>query len=341
MADANGHAPSGVNPETEDDPIRLLAEAPERFDFFQAVRLIEARFADRPALGEGRRARAEPVRLGQPPHLTFPPAQIAGFEPGGSGRPAHLSTYVMGLFGPHGPLPLHLTVHARDRQRRFGDPTFARFCDIFHHRMLALYYRAWARARPTVAQDRPGEDRFQGYVGAIAGLAAPAFRDRQALPDRFVAFGAGLFAMGSRPPEALARLIQAYFRVPVRIEEFTGAWLTIPEHQRSRLGSAQLAVDAIAGVESFQRQQRFRVRIGPVGLAAFLRFLPDGSARGRLEALVRLAAGPELDWDVRLVLKRDQVPAARLDGTGRLGWTSWLHARARADDAGDLVLDGQ
>ena len=165
-----------------------LVEAPERFDFFAALRIIEAAHAERARLGEGRRGGDEPVRLAQPPELAFPPGDIAGLDTP-PGRPPRLRTHLMGLFGPHGPLPLHLTVRARERARREQDTTLADFCDVFHHRMLAFFYRAWAAARPVVAQDRPGDDRFAHRVGALAGLAHPAFADRHALPDRFALYG--------------------------------------------------------------------------------------------------------------------------------------------------------
>ena len=90
----------------------------------------------------------------------------------------------------------------------------------------------------------------------------------------------------------------------------------------------------------FERGHRFRLVLGPMRLAEFLTLLPDGRALRPLSALVSLAAGPELDWDARLVLRRSEVPVLRLDGSTRLGWTSWLHATSRARDAGDLVLDG-
>jgi type VI secretion system protein ImpH len=320
--------------------LRDLVARPERFDFFAAVRLVEAAFPEQARLGEGRRAVDEPMRLGQPPHLTFPPADIAGYEPGGAGRPARLRAYVLGLFGPHGPLPLHVTAHARERARRDQDTTFADFCDLFHHRLLSFFYRAWANARPTVEQDRPDRDRFALKVGALAGLATPAFARRHALPDRFALNGVGLLTQRQRPPEALTRLVAGFLGVATRVEEFVGEWLQVPRRDRARLGRARLGLDAILGTYRFERGHRFRLVLGPMRLTEFLTLLPDGRALRPLGALVRLAAGPELDWDARLVLRRSEVPALRLDGSARLGWTSWLRATGRAHDAGDLVLDG-
>src|SRR5262245_38659259 len=150
---------------------RALSETPYNYDFYQTMRRLECLYAGKPRWGNALRPVDEPVRLGQDPDLSFAPAPLASFEESHDGQPARLQVRLFGLFGPNGPLPLHLTEYARDRLRHSGDPTFSRFLDLFHHRFLALFYRAWAQAQPHVSRDRPGEDRFAAYVGAFAGLS--------------------------------------------------------------------------------------------------------------------------------------------------------------------------
>jgi len=319
----------------------LLQHQPELFDLFAALRLIEAAHPDRPRLGQARRARDEPVRLGQPPHLHFPPASIAGFTLGQDGRRPRLLTYAFGLFGPQGPLPLHVSREAFVRAHHQSDSTLADFCDIFHHRLLALYWRAYAKARPAVEQDRPESSRFWHWLGAVSGLAGPAFFGRSALPDQFYLFAAGLLAMQTRPAEALSRLVTLYFAVPVSVQEFAGAWLDIPPRARTcfSVGSPlRLGQDTVVGTRVYQRHHRFRLVLGPLGFSDFLKFLPDGAAQPRLEEIVRRVPGPEFDWDVKLVLCRDDVPAILLNGTARLNWTSWIATSCREGDADDVVL---
>ena len=132
-----------------------LRRAPHAFHFFQALRRLECLYRDQPRLGKSTQLADDPVRLAQEPSLIFAPATLATFEPGGDGKLPRLSEYFLGLFGPHGPLPTHLTEYARDRWRNHGDRTFAWFADVFHHRMLCLFYRAWADTQPTVSFDRP------------------------------------------------------------------------------------------------------------------------------------------------------------------------------------------
>ena len=173
------------------------------------------------------------MRLAQEPSVVFAPATLAALEPEQDGpaqdhRAARLLVHFFGLFGPDGALPLHLTEYARDRRRNHRDPTFQRFADIFHHRALSLFYRAWANARPTVSLDRPEQDRFALYVGALIGLGMDSLRDRDAMPDLAKLHFAGHLAGQTRHAEGLGSILSSFFRTPVRIEGFIGAWLGLP-----------------------------------------------------------------------------------------------------------------
>ncbi len=319
-----------------------LFAAPERFGLFAALRLLEASNPDRPRFGEARRACDEPARLCQPPHLHFPPAAIDRIDVLQDGRPPRLYTFAFGLFGPQGPLPLHVSSEAQARRR--SDRALADFCDVFHHRLIALYWRAHAKARPAIEQDRPDANRFRHRLGAVAGLAGPAHFDRSALPDRFALFTAGLIAMQTRPTEVISRLVGLFFGVPARLEEFAGAWVDVPLAARTRIGrmgnAHRLGVDAVEGGRVYLRHHRFRLVLGSLGLGDFTQFLPGGPAQARLEAMVHHAVGLEFDWDVQLVLRRDEVPGTALGRGTRLGWTSWIAARRRDRDADDVVLRG-
>jgi type VI secretion system protein ImpH len=326
-----------------------LAAEPFRFDFLQALRLLERAHADRPRLGRARRARQEPVRIGQEPYLAFPPANLSAFSPGNAnGAPARLWVRFFGLFGPHGPLPIHLTEYARRRQEQERDPTFAHFADVFHHRLLLLFYRAWADAQPAVDYDRPDDARFAGYVGSLGGVGSGPVAAKDPWQRHAELFHAGYLASQTRHASGLRQLLQQLFGVGVAIESFAGGWLTLPEETRLYLGvQGRLGVDAVAGERSFQRQHRFRIRLGPLTFADFQRFLPGSASLGRLEQVVRLAVGDALEWDLQLVLKHDEVPGTKpkevpgtsLDGRTRLGLTSWFGWTSRRRDADDLILD--
>jgi len=323
--------------------LRELEEQPWRFGFFQALRRLECAFADKPRLGRAVKAADDPVRLGQEPSLAFAPSTLARCAPGAPGFPPRLLVYFFGLFGPNGPLPLHLTEYARGRQRNNNDPTFARFADVFHHRLLELFYRAWADAHPAAQFDRgPERDRFGFYVGALCGLAGPELRRRDAMHDLAKLHFAGRFGAHTRPPDGLRGLLEHFFGAPVEVEEFIGQWVDLPPQSWCRLGqdpgTGTLGRSLTVGARVWDCQHKFRIRFGPLRFATFQRMLPGEETARQLVALVRGYVGDELEWDVNLILSKDDVPPLTLDGRRRLGWTSWLISRPPVEDARDVLL---
>jgi type VI secretion system protein ImpH len=319
-----------------------LAAAPYRYDFYQTLRRIECLHDDKPRWGHALRPVDEPVRLGQDPDLSFAPAPLASFE-AHDGQVPRLQVRLFGLFGPNGALPIHLTEYAHERLQHAADPTLSRFLDVFHHRFIALFYRAWAQAQPYVNRDRPREDRFAAYVGSFLGMSPAVFRDRDALPDLAKFFHVGALIRQVRNSEGLMHILQHFFRVPVQIEEFVGHWMFLSAGERSFLssGRASLGSGAVLGRSVWDRQHKFRIRLGPLTLEQYESFLPGGAPLRKLIAWVRTYLCFELDWDVRLLLKHDEVPKLSLGGGQRLGWTAWLGHRRAETSADDLCLDAE
>ncbi len=320
-----------------------LQRAPYAFHFFQALRRLECHYRDLPRLGKSLRLSDDPVRLAQEPSLAFAPATLAAFYPGNEVQPPRLAEYFLGLFGPQGPLPTHLTEYARDRARNHGDHTFARFADLFHHRVLCLFYRAWADAEPTVSFDRPDLDRFNVYVGAPCGLGMPALWQRDAVPDLAKFHYAGRLANQTHTAEGLEAILADFFKLPVTLETFVGHWLPLAEASRCRLGETPatglLGMTAVIGERVWDCQYKFRIVMGPMGLEEFQRFLPGSESLRRVVAWVRNYLGDELLWDFNPILQKEEVPPLVLGEGTRLGWTTWLTSRPLPHDADDLKLD--
>ena len=289
------------------------------------------------------RASDDPIRLGQQPSMAFAPSTLASFKAGDVKHPSHLNVFFLGLFGPNGPLPLHLTEYAFDRLHNADDPTFARFADIFHHRILSLFYRARANVEPTVSFDRPDEDHFSLYLGSLFGQGTEPFQHRDAMPDLAKLHYAGLLSCQTHNAEGLRAVLQDFFKMPIDIEQFVGHWMELSEECRTRLAETPttglLGMTAVAGARVWDRQYKFRIFVGPVGLSDYLRLLPDGSGLSRLIAVVRNYAGNELLWDLNLILKKEEVPPLALGKSGRLGWTTWLTDKPIKKDADDLILN--
>jgi type VI secretion system protein ImpH len=315
------------------ETLRALGETPWRFDYFHALRLIDALHPHLPRLGTARRPVDEPVRLAQAPELSFAPASLHAVWPATHRTPPRIEVRFFGLFGPNGPLPLHMTEYARERQLHHNDATLTRFADLFHHRLLLLFYRAWAQAQPTVSLDRPAEDRFAERIGSLIGIGSPALRERDAAPDHAKLFFAGLLARQVRNADGLASLLSGYLRRPVRIEPYVGQWLPLPASDRTRIGrvvsgrpnpTARVGAGAVLGKMVWDRQHNFRIHIGPLDRATFESLLPGGSALPALSALVEQYVGKEFGWDLQLTLAREDAKPTQPGRQGQLGWTSWL-----------------
>jgi type VI secretion system protein ImpH len=326
-----------------DELLRAVEKNPAKYDFFALLRAIECACPDRMRLGEATRPIDEPIRLGQEATLAFPPSTLAYVEPAKDDRPPRIGVHFLGVFGPNGPLPIHLTEYARDRLRNANDPTLVRFLDIFHHRVLTLFYRAWANAQPTVSRDRPGADRFMTYLGSLLGIGSPAVRDRDDFPDSAKLYFAGRLASQTRNAEGLKAIVGEYIGLPTDLEEFVGEWTPLQDESRWRITrtafAGALGVSTILGARAWQRQTKFRLVFGPLKRDELQSMLPGSPRLKRLQALVRNYVGDALSWDLRLFLDKRVSQPFRLDRVTRLGWTSWLGRCPEGEGREDLIFN--
>ena len=333
---------AGASGDTASALIEALRENPYAFDFFQAARRLECAHPDKPRIGTSPRPSADPVRFRQHPSLAFAPSTIHSVVPGPhSGCPV-VSVNFFGLFGPNGPMPLHLTEYVHDRTLNAHDRTLAGFVDMFHHRFISLFYRAWALNQKMVSHDRPGEDRFAAYVGSFFGIGMPSFRNRDRVPDVAKLHFSGHLAAQTRHADGLASLLADYFGMPADVLPFRGEWIPLPADCYCRLGESPatgtLGSTAVCGTRTWQAEHKFRIRLGPMGLRDYERMLPEGASFARLRDWVRNYAGDALAWDAQLVLKREEVPPTKLGAAGRLGWNTWMLSGPADRDRDDLVV---
>ena len=320
----------------------VLGEPVWDWCFFQAVRRLESVFEELPRTGYSLHPSEEPLRFGQSPTLAFPPSELASLREQES-MPPRLLVHFLGLLGCNGPMPLYFTEYVWQRIAHSGDHTLAAFLDTFHHRMICLYYRAWAMSQQTVSHDRE-DDPFGVYFASLLGMGAEPLRNRDAVVDAAKFHYSG--QLGSRPAHAhgLVAILEGYFGVPVTIREFIGQWLSLPKSSRCRMGESRdtglVGRTAIVGSRIWDRQQRFRMRFGPMSLKRYIRLLPKSDGLKRLKAWVRSYVGLELEWEAQLVLRADEVPSVELGGGNgaALGYTTWLQSLPRSRDADDLVL---
>jgi len=358
VATTNGGKRAGV--------IGRLFETSYRFNFFQAVRLLEQLMRQQQrdnslhqsqigASGVGRDLHpgSEAVRFRALPSLSFPAAAISDLRSVPSSDPfaqaappPEMLVTFLGLTGPNGALPRHYTelLLQRSREKDFSPRDFL---DLFNHRLISLFYRAWEKYNWPIAYERAwvegaaGEpDPITQAVFCLDGLGTPGLRRRLDLDDEVFLYFCGHFAHAPRSALALQCLLSEYMRMPVDVIQCQGQWLSLEPEDRAFLPSAsepkgrntQLGVNLVIGDRIWDVQSKFRLRMGPLDWPQFRSLMPNGSALRPLCQMTRLYAGATLDFDVQPTLRLEEVPALRLTSDPEegpyLGWSTWTPSGA-------------
>jgi type VI secretion system protein ImpH len=331
------------------------------FEFFQAVRLLARIFERRKPVGSSAKPKEEFVRFGQLGScpdtkeadlaMAFPASAVHRIEQTpDSDDPALMTVTFFGLTGTQGILPLCYTEWLIAR-RSAKDDTLAAFLDLFNHRLISLFYRAWEKHTPPVlyevaAARGQGPDPFTHCLFDLIGMGTAGLRGRMRVHDESLLRYAGLIAQRPLAAASLRGILRDYFSVPVEIKQCIGAWCRLedddccylaPDLRRNQLGEA-----AFLGDEIWNQQSPFRISIGPLCLERFLAFLPNGSAMAKLVELTTYLVGQAMAFDIQVLLRAEDVPYARLADEGedapRLGWIGWLKTAEFETAAGDAVF---
>jgi len=322
-----------------------LCREPFAFDFFQAVRLLERFLPERTSVGRFAHPDTEVARFGVHPSLAFPASQIQTMDIPDN-APLKMTVNFMGLTGPQGVLPNPYTTLLIERLRA-SDSSPRDFLDIFNHRIISLFYRAWRKYRFDVAYEQGERDLFSRHLLSLLGLGTEGLRDRQAVSDDTLIYYSGLLAQRPRSATALRQILSDYFDVPVEIEQFAGAWYRLDPETQSRLlegssESGELGFGAVVGDEVWNQQSKVRIVLGPLTLERYADFLPQGKSWEPLRAWVQFFSNDEWDFEVKLILEREHVPACTLGAEGasgpQLGWVSWVKSAPFRRDPDDTVL---
>ncbi|WP_345830323.1 type VI secretion system baseplate subunit TssG [Erwinia sp. HDF1-3R] len=319
-----------------------VTRTPWRYDLFQLLRRMDAQGGERYPLGRAPLPRHEPLRIGQEPSLAFAPATLASAAPRENSPLHDVSIFSFGLFGPNGPLPLHLTEYARERIYHHQDHSLSAFADLFHHRLTLLFYRAWADAQPTVSLDRADGRHFERYLASLIGMGQPGQLSKGSLSEHARYAVAGHLTRNGRDAEGLVKILRHYFKVPVTLAENLPHWLPIGQRERARLSAGRhmprLGESAFLGVAVRDVQHKFRLALGPMSLAVYNRFLPGEPWAEQLRDWVRQYLGIEFVWDVRLILQAEDVKGVTLGGPSRLGLSCWLGKAAVPQPRSELLF---
>jgi type VI secretion system protein ImpH len=321
---------------TQDRILDLLRTEPHSFGFFQMVRLLEKLHRSSRSVGSFVSPAEETVRFSSFPSQNFPASEIQSYAEG-ERRPGKLEVNFVGLNVVNGPMPVVYAAALRDRERQKDRATLD-FFDIFNHRIVSLFYRAWKKYRFHIAYESTGtgEDEITRCLYDLVGLGTPDLRNRMAIADEAAIYYAGILGRSVRSVEGLRQILEDYFGVPIEIAQFTGRWERLPRSQQTVLNetssfSESLGRGTVVGDEVWNQQGTLTVRLGPMPLARYRQFLPGAQAQKELHAWLRFYARGEFDFVVQLVLDRSEVPHTALPAerelSPRLGYESWLKAK--------------
>ena len=349
-----------------------LRKHPHDFEFFQAVRMLEhvARMRgeqdstyNRRSIGRDESPRREIVRFRTLVSHSFPPGEIVKLQSSGTngqlddadGEPPEMTVAFMGLTGPNGVLPRHYTQLLIDRTRH-KDYALSRFFDLFNHRVISLFYRAWEKYRFPYAYERAArdddphaEDLFTRSLYCLVGFGFRTLRQRMRYHDATLIYYSGHYGHQPRNAIALELTIADYFGLTTEVVQFHGQWLKIEPDDQSRMpgrgnpgGNNRLGKNVVVGERVWSVESKFRIRLGPVTYEQFRKFTPLGSSLSVLCQLARTYVGAELDFDVQPVLLASEIPKCRVGGDPKdpsnLGWNTWLISRTPQRDSDEAVF---
>lgn len=292
------------------------------YGLYPVARGAEARAHGFPRIGEAKRPELNIVDLAQDQHMGFANATLSSVTT--RGNRTRVGGYWLGLTGPMGPLPTHLSEFAFYERRYATKQPFGDWLDLLAGRMLQLFYRAWADSQPAALADRPDDDAFAYFVSALSG-AAEGVHPNAAFPASARAHYAALFS-GSRSAVAIEDALSHLLGQKAYILEFQARWRTLEPEDLSCVGGsfAALGKNVVLGRRVRSASDAFSVVIRAANFRDYQSLLPTGTRFAVAAEALDAFRPSHLEWDICLEICDSNAPPCRLDGRTQLGWTSWI-----------------
>ena len=289
------------------------------FNFFKAVHLLEGYGRGRP-LGKTLSPGKDPVRFRVRPGFTFPASDILSIQNGHLHSDPVVTVNFMGLIGPSGVLPHWYNSHAQALNHK-KDYALTDFLDLFHHRLISLFYLAWKKYRLPENYLPDGIDPVSrclaGYIGMDEAQqkADPEFAR---VSRRRLIYYAGLATRNVPTVSAVEAVIANATGVPVHVEQFVERMLSIHEKDRTCLGQANstLNKDALCGSRVRNIASFFEVQLGPMSWEKYIAFQPRSRNLALVRKLITFIVGLEYEFEIRLIIKGPEIPGLPL-GAGK------------------------
>lgn len=309
-----------------------LAEHAPRFDFTQLVRFLlrdQLNGGDQPAASHRLQTLLQKqLRFSATKTLGFPASPVQSLHwTGETTQQAHIQVNFLGLTGPSGVLPLPYSELLLSWQAQ-RDHIATKFFDLFHHRLLSLFFAAQTKySIPDMVLRRD-----KAFFTMLDSLSATHHSNDTNVTQHDLWFFAGTLRQRPLPASSLEQMIAALLHVDVKLKPLQGEWLTIPEIGQGSLARDGLPLDgSIAlGARFWDPQARVVLQIKNVSVDKMKQLLPGGSAHCIIETLVRDCLAPDIACDLELHQQGELLPPSRLTSTEnhpsdvQLGWSTKL-----------------
>src|SRR5262249_24799324 len=147
----------------------------------------------------------------------------------------------------------------RIRERDFS---LRDFLDLFNHRLISLFYRAWEKYSLPFTHERSRLDNFGGEpdpvtqgLYCLVGLGTTGLRGRMEIDDEVFLHFSGHFAHFPRSALALECLLTDHLGMSVAVLQSQGQWLQLEPDDRAFMPSSahpngrnnQLGINLVVG----------------------------------------------------------------------------------------------
>ena len=313
--------------------IEHLSRSPRAFGFFQAVQLIQRAASDAAPVGELGPPQREAIRFTHDLDLIFHTSDIVDIKRSiRGGIPfTEITTTFLGLYGTTSPLATYFTEEVM-RAEAADEKSLKAFYDLFHHRAISLFYRAWKKYRFAIGFHGDASDVFTRRALSFVGVDAAGAMPTRGLPAFGLLALAPLLSQRTRPARTLEIILERLFPgTPVEIESFIARRVLLTDDQCAKLGvqNGMLGTDFTIGRTALDRSGRFRVALGPLGYDMFESLMPGGKKHSLLRQVIDQFTRGVLEIEVELRLSDDEAPRFQL-GAARgslLATTTTLRAK--------------
>ncbi len=320
----------------------VLSEKGSRFNFYQAVRLLQLGRKKSKEPGEGENLDAESARFKSEALMGFPPSDVVDIVfPKDSSIPV-VKMASFGIAGNFGPLPIPYTMEMLERVS-YGDTAMRDFLDIFNHRLVSLLYQIRKKNRLGLVTKSPEETDMAFYLYSLLGLSTSKVKGRMKFEERSLLLFTGLLQKKPLSSASFEKVVSGYFEFPIKLTPFVGQRESLKNEHKVFLGengqNQILGKDTTIGETYWDQHRKVELELGPLSYRQFHQFLGLRKGRQTLKDFSNFLIGPHTGFDARLAIRQKDIPLSWLPMKPnkkhpgfRLGWNSWLKTKDTPDD---------